>query len=119
MANRKNVCAHLALILYADEKFFYLTVLLAPVMALTLSSCIKDPDWGRTLEPSQLEAEAARAFFEHYAASLPMEFRPVGITPGNFAPEWGKAIPTSSGGVACRCRRCCAAVQLQAGIRQF
>ena len=81
------------------RKKIYLAAFLALVAALTFYSCIKDPDWGRTLESSQLEAEEARAFFERYAASLPMELRPVGITPGNFAPEWGKAIPASSGGV--------------------
>jgi hypothetical protein len=39
-----------------------------------------------------------RIFFEDYAAGLP-EGRLAGIAPGNFAPEWGKATPASSGGV--------------------
>jgi hypothetical protein len=66
-------------------------------MALTLYSCIKDPDWGRAQEASSQEVEAARAFFERYAAGLPA-LRPVGITPGSFAPEWEKATAISSGG---------------------
>ncbi|MDR0712525.1 MAG: hypothetical protein LBF67_09330 [Prevotellaceae bacterium] len=82
------------------RKKFYLAAFLAPIAALALSSCIKDPEWGRTLEASQLEEADARAFFERYVEGLPMELRPAGITPGNFAPEWAKATPASSGGVA-------------------
>ena len=75
-------------------KFRYLTILL---LILSTSSCKDDTDkeWqkqdNRPLPPAVMEA---RSFFEEYVEEVEMSDQMQGLYPGNFAPDWSKAVVT-------------------------
>ena len=80
------------------RKCKYLTILL---LLLSLSSCRDETDFEwetQAMErPLQAAVMEARNFFEEYVEYVDLSDEMQGFYPGNFAPDWSKAVVTTDG----------------------
>ncbi len=83
------------------QKIKYFVILL---LLLSSYSCKDDTEYerdrldNRSLQPAVMEA---RSFFEDYAVSVELSEEPDGLYPGNFAPDWSKAVVTADPTTVC------------------
>jgi len=80
------------------RKFKYLTILL---LLLVVYSCKDDieNEWRKESNEKSLPVavQEARSFFEKYAAEVELSDQILGLSPGNFAPDWSKSVVTTDG----------------------